>query len=149
MPGFDVTIGDYTLIPNPFFGGVLFPLALFGFLFAWPSIERRVTGDRSQHNLLDRSREVPFRTAIGAAVFTFVATVFFAGAADRAFVQIGIPYETQVWIYRGLAVGLPFLAYWLVRRLCEELRARELALGTSAPQRRVRRGPGGGFTAGG
>ena len=30
MPGFDVTIGDYTLVPNPFWGGVLFPLVVFG-----------------------------------------------------------------------------------------------------------------------
>ena len=147
MPAFDVTIGDYTLIPNPFFGGVLFPLAIFGFLFAWPSIERRITGDRSQHNLLDRPRDAPFRTAIGVAVFAFVATVFFAGAADRAFVQIGVPYETQVWIYRGLAVLLPFIAYWATRRVCDELRARERALGP--PIRRIHRGPGGGFSSAG
>ena len=25
VPGFDVTVGDYTLVPNPFWGGVLFP----------------------------------------------------------------------------------------------------------------------------
>jgi ubiquinol-cytochrome c reductase cytochrome b subunit len=147
MPAFDVTIGDYTLIPNPFFGGVLFPLAIFGFLFAWPSIERRITGDRSQHNLLDRPRDAPFRTAVGVAVFAFVATIFFAGAADRAFVQIGVPYETQVWIYRGLAVLLPFVAYWATRRVCDELRAREQALGP--PIRRIHRGPGGGFSSAG
>ena len=42
MPGFDVTIGDYTLIPNPFWGGALFPMLVFAFLFAWPTIERRI-----------------------------------------------------------------------------------------------------------
>jgi ubiquinol-cytochrome c reductase cytochrome b subunit len=145
MPAFDVTIGDYTLIPNPFFGGILFPLAIFGFLFAWPSIERRVTRDRLQHNLLDRPRDAPLRTAIGAGVFTFVATVFFAGAADRAFVQIGVPYETQVWIYRGLAVVLPFVAYRITRRVCDELRARDRDLRPTI--RRVQRGPGGGFSS--
>ncbi|OLE36791.1 MAG: hypothetical protein AUG48_06175 [Actinobacteria bacterium 13_1_20CM_3_68_9] len=147
MPAFDVTIGDYTLIPNPFFGGVLFPLAIFGFLFAWPSLERRVTRDRFQHNLLDRPRDAPFRTAIGAGVFTFVATVFFAGAADRAFVQIGVPYETQVWIYRGLAVVLPFVAYRVTRRVCDELRARDRDLRPSI--HRIQRGPGGGFSSAG
>jgi ubiquinol-cytochrome c reductase cytochrome b subunit len=145
MPAFDVTIGGYTLIPNPFWGGVLFPLAVFGFLFAWPSIERRIRRDQRQHNLLERPRDAPFRTAIGAAVFTFVATVFFAGAADRAFVQIGVPYETQVWIYRGVAIFLPILAYVVVRRTCDELRARELTFGATSPVRRIRRGPGGGF----
>jgi ubiquinol-cytochrome c reductase cytochrome b subunit len=149
VPSFDVTVGNYTLIPNPFWGGVLFPLSVFGFLFAWPSIERRITGDRAQHNLLDRPRDAPVRTAAGAAVFTFVATVFFAGSADRAFVQVGIGYETQIWIYRGLTLVLPFIVYSLTRRACEELRARELALGTTAPIRRVSRGPGGGFSSSG
>jgi ubiquinol-cytochrome c reductase cytochrome b subunit len=146
MPGFDVTIGDYTLIPNPFWGGVLFPVAVFAFLFAWPSIERRITRDHLQHNLLDRPRDAPLRTAIGVAVFTFVATVFFAGAADRAFVQFGVPYETQIWIYRGLAVVLPVVGYFVTARVCRELRDRELALGAVRPVRRVRRTPGGGFT---
>ena len=145
VPGFDVTIGSYTLVPNPFWGGVLFPLAVFGFLFAWPTIERRVRRDRRQHNLLERPRDVPFRSAIGAAVFTFVATVFFAGSADRAFVHLGIPYETQIWIYRGLVLVLPVIAYFVVRRVCDELRARELTFGTASPVRRIRRGPGGGF----
>jgi ubiquinol-cytochrome c reductase cytochrome b subunit len=149
VPAFDVTVGSYTLVPNPFWGGILFPLAVFGFLFAWPSIERRVTGDRSQHNLLDRPRDAPLRTATGMAVFTFVATVFFAGSADRAFVQIGVGYETQIWIYRALAIVLPFFVYWLTKRICLELRARELALGATAPVRRVHRGPGGGFTQSG
>jgi len=148
VPGFDVKIGSYTLVPNPFWGGALFPLAVFGFLFAWPSIERRITGDRSQHNVLDRPRDAPVRTAVGAALFSFVATVFFAGSADRAFVQIGIKYEVQIWIYRALTVLLPFVVYAITRRTCEELRARELALG-AAPPRRVRRGPGGGFTPAG
>jgi ubiquinol-cytochrome c reductase cytochrome b subunit len=146
VPAFDVTIGDYTLIPNPFWGGVFFPVAVFAFLFAWPSIERRITGDYLQHNLLDRPRDAPLRTAIGVAVFTFVATVFFAGAADRAFVQFGVPYETQIWIYRGLAVVLPVVAYFVTARVCRELRDRELALGAVRPVRRVRRTPGGGFT---
>ena len=34
MPGFDLTIGGYTLVPNPFWGGALFPLVVFGFLYS-------------------------------------------------------------------------------------------------------------------
>ena len=36
MPGFEVVIGDYTLVPNPFWGGALFPLVVLGVLVAWP-----------------------------------------------------------------------------------------------------------------
>jgi ubiquinol-cytochrome c reductase cytochrome b subunit len=125
MPHFDIVLGSYTVVPNPFWGGVLFPLLVFGFLFAWPSIERRWSGDRAQHNLLDRPRDNPRRSAVGAALFTWVATIFFAGSADRAFVQFGVPYEGQLWAYRAASFVLPVLAYLLVKRMCEALRRSE------------------------
>ncbi len=122
MPPIEVHIGSYTLIPNPFFGGILFPAVVFGFLYTWPVLERRITGDRRQHNLLDRPRDNPLRTAIGAALFTWVATIFFAGAADRIFVQFGVPYSGQVWLFRIAALVLPPLAFWVTKRACEQLR---------------------------
>src|SRR4051794_6027659 len=64
VPGWDWTIGDYTLVPNPFWGGAAFPLVVFAILFLWPSLERRLTGDRGAHNLLDRPRDAPWRTSL-------------------------------------------------------------------------------------
>ena len=86
MPSFDVTIGHFTLVPNPFWGGVLFPLVVFGVLFIFPWLERRLTGDRAFHNLADRPRDAPIRTAFGVAFFTWVFLIFVFGAADRMFV---------------------------------------------------------------
>jgi ubiquinol-cytochrome c reductase cytochrome b subunit len=125
MPGFDVTIGDYTLIPNPFWGGVLLPFALFALLFAWPSIERWRTGDRDFHNLLDRPRDVPWRTAVGASVLSVVAIVLFAGAMDRVTVSVGVPYTWQIWIFRAALLVAPPLVFLVTRRICTELRERE------------------------
>jgi ubiquinol-cytochrome c reductase cytochrome b subunit len=124
MPGFDVKLGSSTLVPNPFWGGILFPLLVFGFLFAWPTIERRLTRDRRFHNLLDRPRDNPWRTGIGAAVVTCIAAVFLAGSADRLYSSFGIPYGPQIWFWRVVALGGPFVAFWLVQRLAGEL-ARE------------------------
>jgi ubiquinol-cytochrome c reductase cytochrome b subunit len=121
MPNFDVNIGHYTLIPNPFWGGVLFPLLVFGFLFAWPSIERRIRGDYAFHNVLDRPRDYPFRTAVGAALFTWVFVIFLAGAADRVFIDLGISYAWQVRVYRVLVFVAPAVAFLLTRRTCEAL----------------------------
>jgi ubiquinol-cytochrome c reductase cytochrome b subunit len=145
MPHFDITLGSYTVVPNPFWGGVAFPLVVFGFLFAWPSIERRWSGDRAQHNLLDRPRDNPRRTAIGAALFTWVATIFFAGSADRAFVQFGVPYEGQLWAYRAASFLLPIAAYVLTRRVCERLRESEAHPGRGSDARAVARNRDGGF----
>src|SRR5206468_3139023 len=43
VPGFDVVISGKTVIPNPFWGGALFPLVVLGLLLGWPWLERRMT----------------------------------------------------------------------------------------------------------
>ena len=126
LPNFDVTIGGYTLIPNPFWGGILFPTAVFGILFAWPAFERRLTGDRAFHNLLDRPRDAPARTAFGAAFFTWVLIPFLAGASDRVFIYLGVAYEWQLWVYRVLFFVAPVVVFVVTKRVCEELLGGEL-----------------------
>jgi ubiquinol-cytochrome c reductase cytochrome b subunit len=121
MPGFDVTIGDYTLVPNPFWGGVLFPLVVFGTLYLWPWAERRVTGKRGYYNLLERPRDNPWRTGIGVGLFTWVLLVFMAGALDRAYVTFGFTYISLLWTFRVLVFVLPVVAMFVAKRVCEEL----------------------------
>jgi ubiquinol-cytochrome c reductase cytochrome b subunit len=121
MPGFDVTVGDYTLVPNPFWGGALFPLIVFGVLGIFPWAERRLTGDRRFHNLLDRPRDAPGRTAFGVAFFSWVFLIFFAGSADRVYVFLGLDYTAQIWVYRIAVWVIPVLLFFVVRRICREL----------------------------
>jgi len=121
VPNFDVTIGHYTLVPNPFWGGAAFPMVVFGVLYLWPWLERRVTGDYAFHNLLDRPRDTPWRTAIGVAFFTWIFIVFVAGASDRLFVLFDLSYAGQIWVYRVLVWVLPVVALFLTRRICLEL----------------------------
>jgi quinol---cytochrome-c reductase cytochrome b subunit len=115
-------IFGYTVFPNPFFGGLLVPSVVFGLLYTWPHIERRVTGDKAVHNLLDRPRDNPWRTAFGAALFTFIFLIFLAASADRVFVSFGIDYSTQVWIFRVAVFVVPAAVYFVTKRVCEELR---------------------------
>jgi ubiquinol-cytochrome c reductase cytochrome b subunit len=126
MPGFDVTIGNYTLVPNPFWGGAGFPLVVMGFLYLWPWLERTVTGDREFHNLLDRPRDAPWRTAVGVAMVTWVLIVFIAGSSDRANVLFGLSYTGQIWFYRVLFFVGPPVAGLIAHRACRELQAGEL-----------------------
>ena len=125
VPGFDVTIGGATVVPNPFWGGALFPLVVFAILAVVPFAERRLTGDRRRHNLLDRPRDAPNRTAFGAGLLTWVLVVFFAGSADRVYASLGLSYNGQIWAYRGLVIFAPFIVAWLTRRACRELQAAE------------------------
>ncbi|HZR95485.1 MAG TPA: cytochrome b N-terminal domain-containing protein [Gaiellaceae bacterium] len=125
MPGFDVVIGKYTLIPNPFWGGALFPLIVIGFMYFWPWIERRYTNDGAFHNLLDRPRDAPGRTAIGVAMIVWVVTVFIAGSSDRVLVLFGVSYVGQIWFYRVFSFVGPVVAGLVAYRVCKELQAGE------------------------
>jgi len=125
MPGWDLTIGNYTLVPNPFWGGVLLPLVVFGILFLWPSLERRYTNDYAFHNLLDRPRDAPWRTAVGVAVVTWIFLIFLAGSADRVQVLFDLSYSAQIWAYRVLIWVGPLVALLVTHRVCIELQRSE------------------------
>ena len=125
VPGFDLTIGHYTLVPNPFWGGVLFPGIVFGVLILWPWLERRATGDDAFHNLLERPRDNPWRTAVGAAIVTWVFLIFVSGSADRFDVLLGIDYATQIWVYRVAIWVVPIAVLFVTKRVCDELVAGE------------------------
>ena len=125
VPSFDLVIDGYTLVPNPFWGGVAFPGVVFTFLYAWPLLERRVVGDTAFHNLLDRPRDAPWRTAIGTAMVTWVTLVFIAGGADRIDVLFDISYTAQIWAYRVLIWVAPVIAGFVAHRACIELQKGE------------------------
>jgi ubiquinol-cytochrome c reductase cytochrome b subunit len=145
MPPIEPSLFGYTIFPNPFFGALLVPSVVFGLLYMWPTIERRVTGDREAHNLLDRPRDNPWRTAVGVAMFTFIILIFLAASADRVFVSFGIDYGTQVWIFRVAVFVLPAIGYLLTKRICEELRDANWHPLREPPTETVRRLPDGGF----
>jgi ubiquinol-cytochrome c reductase cytochrome b subunit len=121
VPGFDVVIGNRTVVPNPFWGGVLFPLVVVAVLAAWPWLERRLRGDRDVHNLLDRPRDAPLRTAFGMGFLSWVFLVFFAGSSDRFFVFLGISYETQIWFWRFGVWVIPAIVAVATFRTCRSL----------------------------
>ncbi|MGB9182540.1 MAG: cytochrome b N-terminal domain-containing protein [Solirubrobacteraceae bacterium] len=127
MPSFDVTIGQFTLIPNPFWGGILFPLIVLGVLIGIPWAERRLTGDHAVHNLADRPRDAPGRTAFGVAFLSWVFLIFIFGAADRVYVLWGLTYNTQLTLFRIAIWVVPLTLFFLVRRLCRDLEGADRA----------------------
>jgi ubiquinol-cytochrome c reductase cytochrome b subunit len=125
MPNFDVVVWNRTLVPNPFWGGILFPVLVMMALIAWPWLEQRFTRDRRPHNVLDRPRDAPVRTAIGSGFLVWVAMIFAFGAADRVYVFLGIPYETQLWFFRVAIWIVPILLGVVIYRLCRALKEKE------------------------
>lgn len=127
VPGIDWTIAGYTVAPNPWWGGAAFPLVVFGILYLWPWLERKATGDDAMHNLLDRPRDAPWRTALGMALLTWVFLVFLAGSADRVDVFFGISYTAQIWVYRVLVWVAPLVVLAVAHQVCVELQRGERA----------------------
>jgi ubiquinol-cytochrome c reductase cytochrome b subunit len=123
MPSWDLVIGHVTLVPNPFWGGALFPVFVLLVLAAFPWVERRLTGDRRVHNLADRPRDAPTRTAFGVAFLSWVFLIFVFGAADRLFVLFGLSYDLQLYVFRIGIWVVPLVLFFLTRRVCRDLQA--------------------------
>jgi ubiquinol-cytochrome c reductase cytochrome b subunit len=124
MPNLEIHVFGHTIVPNPFFGGALFPGVVFGLLYALPWLDRRfISKDYRRHDLLERPRDNPLRTALAASVLSGVAVVFAAGSVDRLFFQFGFGYEGAIWFFRGAFLLVPALVFWLTKRICVELAA--------------------------
>ncbi len=112
-------------IANPFFPSVLLPGITFVLLYLWPFIEARVTRDRAEHNLLDRPRYRPVRTAIGAGVLTFYLALTAAGAQDVFAQQLDLSITVVVLSLRVLLVALPLAVALLTYKVCKDLAGAE------------------------
>jgi len=120
MPGWEVRAFGFE-IPNPFFPGVLMPGITFGLLYAWPFLEERFTKDHEIHNLLDRPRDRPVRTALGVATLTFYSVLLLAGGADVLSITFGLSVNVVLWTFRVLLFVMPFGTAWVAYHLCRGL----------------------------
>ncbi|MBW3562592.1 MAG: ubiquinol-cytochrome c reductase cytochrome b subunit [Actinobacteria bacterium] len=120
FPAWEISAFGY-MVPNPFFPAVLLPGVTFLALYAWPFIERRLTGDEAEHHLLDRPRDRPVRSAFGAGALTFYIVLFVAGGDDIIASQLGVPIIDLVWVLRISALVLPVVIAALTYSYCRSL----------------------------
>ncbi|GAB2444069.1 hypothetical protein GCM10027187_04950 [Streptosporangium sandarakinum] len=55
FPAVELRVFGY-LVPSPFLPGVFFPTVVILLMYVWPWVDRRLTGDRDRHQVLDRPR---------------------------------------------------------------------------------------------
>ena len=77
------------------------------------------------HHLLDRPRNRPVRSAIGAGALTFFVVLFVAGAQDVIAQKLSLSIPTVTNALRGLAVGLPAVVALFTWKLCRDLSAHD------------------------
>jgi ubiquinol-cytochrome c reductase cytochrome b subunit len=118
FPNWTWDIGGHTIAWN-----VLIPaLAVMGVLMTslalWPQLERWATGDKGYHNVNDRPRNAPTRTAFGMAGITFYGILWLEGANDLIADHLQIPlYETTEIARYAIFIG-PVVIFWVTRRIC-------------------------------
>jgi ubiquinol-cytochrome c reductase cytochrome b subunit len=98
-------------VPELFFPTIVVPGLFFTVLGLWPWIERRITRDTGEHNLLDYPRDVPWRTGLAAAALTFFVILTIAGGDDVLASVLGISIEAVVRILRVVVLVAPIVAY--------------------------------------
>src|SRR3954467_2850133 len=117
FPPWDINLpGDYT-IPALFWPTVVIAGAMFTLLALYPMIERKLTGDTASHHLLQRPRDVPVRTSLGAMALTFWGVLFISGGNDGTADKFDISLNAMTWFGRIGMVVLPPLAYVITYRL--------------------------------
>jgi ubiquinol-cytochrome c reductase cytochrome b subunit len=109
------------MIPNPFFPGVLLPTIAFGLLYLWPFLEAHFRKDHNAHNLLERPRDVPLRTAIGAAGVAGYIVLFFAASNDVIAGVFEVAPENVTNTFRVLFFVFPLVTFFVVRKVCRDL----------------------------
>ncbi|MQY25598.1 cytochrome bc1 complex cytochrome b subunit [Nocardia aurantia] len=126
MPPWELYLGRYT-VPAAFWVALIMGL-VFTVLIAYPFIEKRLTGDDVHHNILQRPRDVPVRTAIGAMAIAFYLVLTLACVNDILAMKFDISLNATTWIFRiGLLVAPP-LAYLAAYRMCLGLQRSDRAV---------------------
>jgi ubiquinol-cytochrome c reductase cytochrome b subunit len=117
FPAWELYLGNYT-VPAVFFAGAVGMPILIGLLLAYPMIERRLSGDTAHHNLLQRPRDAPVRTSIGAMALGFFMVIEMSGFNDIIADQFDISLNATTWAGRIGVLVVPPLAYFLSYRIC-------------------------------
>jgi ubiquinol-cytochrome c reductase cytochrome b subunit len=134
MPAAETNFLGHTVVWGVLIPAVLLPAAFFAAMGGYPFFERWVTGDRRYHQLLDRPRNSPARTALGAAIVAMAADLQLASGDDIIAYHFGMPVEDVLWAFRAGFIAFPVLAFLLARHWCVALQRsdrRRLRAGTA------------------
>jgi hypothetical protein len=118
MPGWEISALGYTVPINVIIPTVVLPGLMFTAMLVYPWLEQRFTGDREYHNLLDRPRDAPVRTAIGAMALSFYMVLWISGGNDVIASVFRVSVNNTTYAGRVLLLLLPPLVYVITKRVC-------------------------------
>lgn len=120
----EYNVFGYTLSMNVLLP-ILVSLVFLGLVAVYPFIEAWVTGDKREHHVLDRPRNAPTRTAIGAAGVTFYAVLWAGAATDLIATQFKMSLNDVLTSMQILLILGPVVAYLITKRTCLSLQRKD------------------------
>jgi ubiquinol-cytochrome c reductase cytochrome b subunit len=129
-PPLETYIFGYTISWNILLPGLIIPGIIFTGMALYPFIESWLSGDKREHHLLDRPRNVPNRTALGVMSLTFMVIAMINGGNDIIATHFDLSINQIMWFSRIGIIVLPPLAFVITKRICLSLQRadRELVL---------------------
>lgn len=120
---------DIVFLGHTYPMGVLVPLVvslLFLALVAiYPFVEAWVTADKREHHVLDRPRNAPTRTGIGAAGVTFYGVLWAAASTDLIAIFFKMSLNHVLTFMQVLLIVGPIAAYIITKRVCLSLQRKD------------------------
>ena len=133
FPPWEIYIGNYT-IPAAVWVAVLMGV-VFLLLIVYPFLEQRFTGDKAHHNLLQRPRDVPVRTGIGAMAIAFYIVLTFSAMNDIIAYTFHVSLNATTWIGRIGMLVLPPLVFFIAYRWAVALQRSDRACWSTVSRR--------------
>ena len=125
MPNWETNIGAYSISWNVFLPAVVLAGLIFTLIGVYPFIERWVTGDNREHNILDRPRNAPTRTGLGVMALTFYGILWFESGNDIIATAFDLSINAVTYTMRVLIFVAPPIMFVLTKRLCLSLQRRD------------------------
>ncbi|KRV49901.1 ubiquinol-cytochrome c reductase cytochrome b subunit [Wenjunlia vitaminophila] len=124
MPGWEINAWGHTLALGVFIPAMVFPLVLLA-IGVYPFIESWITGDKREHHLLDRPRNVPVRTGLGAAWISLYILLLIGGGNDLFATHFHLSINAITWFIRIGIFVVPVLVFMATKRICLGLQRRD------------------------
>ncbi|MGO3885412.1 MAG: cytochrome bc1 complex cytochrome b subunit [Mycetocola sp.] len=123
---------EFVLWGHTWSWNILAPLLIIGIFIVlvliYPFIEAWITGDKREHHILDRPRNAPTRTAIGAAGVTFYAAMWAAASSDLIATHFHLTMEGVIHALQAMLILGPFVAYFITKRICLALQKKDRSI---------------------
>ncbi|HJD83268.1 cytochrome bc complex cytochrome b subunit [Kitasatospora aureofaciens] len=124
MPGWEISLWGHTLNLGVLIPFTLFPVIL-GAIALYPFVESWVTDDGREHHLLDRPRNAPVRTALGAAWISVYLVMLAGGGNDLIATHLHLSLNAITYAVRIGFFVVPVAVFAVTKRWCLGLQRRD------------------------